>query len=110
MTAFLRLSPILALFTVLACARPVLAADITVDQVKEKFDREGLTVKVGDTITFSNSDPVKHNLTVITPDEESKDLGMEAPGSAVKYTPAKPGTYDVRCSIHPKMKMKIKVD
>ncbi len=108
MTATFRLS--LSLITLLACAGPALAADITVDQIKEKFDKDGLAVKVGDTVIFSNSDPVKHNLTVVTPDEESKDLGMEAPGTSVKYTPAKAGTYDVRCSIHPKMKMKIKVD
>lgn len=96
----------------LALALPfaVHAAEVTVDQVKEKFNQDGLTLKAGDTVVFTNSDPVKHNLTVVTPDEESKDLGMEAPGTSVRYTPAKPGVYDVRCSIHPKMKMKVKVD
>ena len=58
--------------------------------------------------TTANS--VKHNLTVVTPDEESKDLGTEAPGGAVKYVMDKPGVYDVRCNIHPTMKMKIKVE
>jgi plastocyanin len=91
-------------------ALPAAAADVAIDQVKEKFDHDALSMKVGDTVTFSNSDPVKHNLTVVTPDEDSKDLGMEAPGASVKYSPPKAGTYDVRCSIHPKMKMKIKVD
>ena len=86
------------------------AAELTVNQVKEKFDQDGLALKVGDTVNFTNSDPVKHNLTVVTPDEESRDLGMEAPGASVKYQPAKAGVYDVRCSIHPKMKMKIKVE
>lgn len=86
------------------------AADFTVDQIKERFDHDGLTIKAGDSVTFTNSDPVKHNLTVVTPDEDSKDLGIEQPGGKVSYTTAKAGVYDVRCSIHPKMKMKIKVD
>ena len=101
-----KLAPLAALLLILDAS----AADQAVDQIKEKFDRDALTLKVGDSVTFKNSDPVKHNLTVVTPDEDSKDLGMEAPGGSVTYAPPKPGTYDVRCSIHPKMKMKIKVD
>jgi plastocyanin len=104
-------------FRTLALALPTLcaalaapAAQVTVDQVKEKFTQDALSLKIGDTVQFTNSDPVKHNLTVVTPDEDSSDLGTEAPGTKVSYTPAKAGTYDVRCSIHPKMKMKIKVD
>lgn len=104
------LSPLSAATALLSLALTAHAGEITVDQVKERFDRDGLTMKVGDTVTFTNSDPVKHNLTMVTPDEDSKDLGMEAPGTKVSYVPGKPGTYDVRCSIHPKMKMKIKVE
>ena len=98
------------LATSLLSALSATAAEVVVDQVKEKFDKDTLSLKVGDSVTFSNSDPVKHNLTVVTPDEESKDLGMEQPGARVSYAPPKAGVYDVRCSIHPKMKMKIKVD
>ena len=86
------------------------AADTVVDQVKEKFDHDVVNIKVGDSLTFTNSDPVKHNLTVVTPDEDSKDLGMEQPGARVSYVVDKKGMYDIRCSIHPKMKMKVKVD
>ncbi len=99
-----------ALFALAFTALAAHAGEVTVDQIKEKFDREGLTMKTGDTVTFTNSDPVKHNLTVVTPDEDSKDLGMEQPGAKVSYTPTKAGVYDVRCSIHPKMKMKFKVE
>ena len=105
----LRLSPAVLLTLTLAAAGAH-AADVAVDQVKERFDRDGLTIKAGDTITFTNSDPVKHNLTVVTPDEDSKDLGMEQPGARVSYVVDKKGMYDIRCSIHPKMKMKVKVD
>jgi plastocyanin len=86
------------------------AADFTVDQNKERFNMDSLTVKVGDNVSFTNSDTVKHNLTVVTPEEESNNLGTEAPGAVVKYSPPKKGTYDIRCKIHPTMKMKIKVE
>ncbi len=85
-------------------------AEVIIDQVKEKFTLEAATLKVGDNAIFKNSDPVKHNLTVMTPDEEAADLGMEAPGATVKYRFEKAGIYDVRCSIHPRMKIKIKVE
>ena len=104
------LAAMLVLSTLGLAALSAPAGEVMVDQVKEKFDKDSLTIKVGDTVTFSNSDPVKHNLTVVTPDEDSKDLGMEQPGGKVSYAPPKSGVYDVRCSIHPKMKMKIKVD
>ena len=86
------------------------AADFTVDQNKERFNMDSLAVKVGDNISFTNSDTVKHNLTVVTPEEESNNLGTEPPGAVVKYSPPKKGTYDIRCKIHPTMKMKIKVE
>jgi hypothetical protein len=86
------------------------AADFTVDQNKERFNMDSLSVKVGDNISFTNSDTVKHNLTVVTPEEESNNLGTEPPGAVVKYSPPKKGTYDIRCKIHPTMKMKIKVE
>jgi len=86
------------------------AGDFTVDQNKERFNMDSLTVKVGDNINFTNSDTVKHNLTVVTPEEESNNLGTEPPGAVVKYSPPKKGTYDIRCKIHPTMKMKIKVE
>ena len=104
------LAATIVLTSTLFAVLPASAAEHVVDQIKEKFDKDTLSIKVGDSVAFTNSDPVKHNLTVVTPDEDSKDLGMEQPGTKVAYAPPKAGTYDVRCSIHPKMKMKIKVE
>jgi plastocyanin len=85
-------------------------AEHAVDQKNNKFSMSELVVKVGDSVSFANSDAVKHNLTMVTPDEESQDLGTEPPGKTVRFSVPKPGVYDVRCSIHPGMKMKIKAE
>jgi plastocyanin len=79
-----------------------------VGQKNKKFSESEITVRVGDTVVFVNDDDIVHN--VYSRSECCKfNVKAQAPGtsSAIKFD--KPGTVEVRCAIHPKMKLKIHV-
>jgi plastocyanin len=84
------------------------AADHVVDQKERLFSETDLSVKVGDTVTFQNSDPITHNVFSSTPGLEF-DIRRQAPGEKSTIPFTKEGVVEVRCSIHPKMKMLIRV-
>jgi plastocyanin len=85
-----------------------LADDVKVNQVNKAFDPGSVTIKTGDTVDFVNGDTVAHNVyTRGTPEDFS--LGVIKPGDEKKVTFSKPGSYDVKCAIHPGMKMTITV-
>ena len=85
------------------------AADTTVTQSHTSFDVDTATVKVGDTIIFSNKDDVTHNIQVLDSEGEVEDRGAQKPGESIKVPMAKAGQYKIRCTIHPKMKMVVTV-
>ena len=85
------------------------AADVSVDQSGQKFSPDSLTIKSGDTVVFTNKDSMKHNINIVTPSGDSEDKGIQAPGEDLKTTLTAAGEYQVRCKIHPKMKMTITV-
>src|SRR5262249_51631416 len=84
------------------------ADGITVFQEGKKFSAPEVPVKRGDTITFTNKDPITHNVFSSTP-KLAFDLKTQKSGesSEVKFDTA--GEADVQCAIHPQMKMKVKV-
>ena len=84
------------------------AADTSVDQAGQQFSQSSLTLKAGDTIVFTNKDDVTHNVKVINGDD-TDDKGLQKPGEILKATFAKAGSYQVRCGIHPKMKIDVTV-
>ena len=85
------------------------AAEVGVDQTGQKFAPDSLTLKSGDTVTFNNKDDVKHNINIVSPNGDSDDKGIQAPGEAIKAAFPTAGEYQVRCKIHPKMKMTVVV-
>jgi plastocyanin len=85
------------------------AADAHIDQVGKTFDPRQVTVKVGETVFFHNSDDVTHNINIIDTDDNSDDKGLQKPGEDIKQLFDKAGTFTARCAIHPKMKMSIDV-
>ncbi len=92
----------------LVCASGIVfSADNAVDQANQQFSTKNLTVKVGDTITFKNSDDVTHNISVDDADGNTDDLGLQKPGESLTTKISKAGDYAIHCHIHPKMKMKI---
>jgi plastocyanin len=84
------------------------AADHSVDQKNKQFSKKTLTIKVGDTVEFTNSDPFAHNVFSLS-DAKSFDLGSYPQGQSKKVKFDKEGTVEVECSIHPAMQMTIEV-
>ncbi len=84
------------------------ADGVTVYQEDKKFSESEVTIRVGQTVTFANKDPITHNVYSKTPGM-SFDLRTQKAGesSDIKFDHA--GESEVLCAIHPKMKMKIKV-
>lgn len=84
------------------------AEGVTIYQEDKKFSETEVTVKVGEAITFTNKDPITHNVYSKTPGM-SFDLRTQKAGesSEIKFDHA--GESEVQCAIHPQMKMKVKV-
>lgn len=80
----------------------------TVDQKNREFSMSAITIKVGDSIEFTNSDDVAHNVYSSTPTLPF-DLQRQAPGGKTVIQFPKAGILEVRCSIHPKMKLLVNV-
>ena len=81
------------------------AADVNVNQSHTSFDVDAVKVHKGDTVIFTNSDDVTHNIQVTNADGDNDDKGLQKPGDIIKASFPEVGTYKVHCAIHPKMKM-----
>src|SRR5579859_2264873 len=84
------------------------AGDVTITQLNKKFDKDEITVKKGQTVTFLNSDAFTHNVYSETPGM-AFDLKTQPPGKSSDVTFDKVGEALIECAIHPSMKMKVKV-
>ena len=96
---------VLAAFCIVA--GPAHAEEVTVGQADKTFNPADLQIKVGDSVTFNNDDTVAHAVLVSGPTETN--LGQIKAGEAKSVSFDQPGTYDVKCAIHPKMKLTIAV-
>ena len=76
------------------------AATHAVEISEFAFSPATLTITAGDTVTWTNGDPVVHTATSTTGAFDSGDL---ADGEAFSFTFATPGTYDYLCTPHPTM-------
>jgi plastocyanin len=95
----------LATLAVAAAALPVLAANTVVTQKGRAFRPGDITIARGDTVTFTNEDSFIHQVYV----EGLFDSAEKAPGENLNETFPDAGTFQVRCHIHPTMKMTVKV-
>jgi plastocyanin len=93
----------------LTFAFPAYAAETAVDQIDLKFVPDAVTIKAGDTVRFTNSDRIAHDITVTNPDGTSDDKGMDSYKQGIVVAFPKPGVYQVHCRIHPAMKMTVTV-
>jgi|ERR1700675_1973890 len=64
------------------------------------FGPQAITVPVGTTVTWTNSDDIPH--TAVSTDGVFKSKVMDT-DEKFSYTFAKAGTYSYYCSVHPKM-------
>ena len=90
-------------------AAQAFAASHVVTQKGMAFAPETMTVKVGDTVVFKNDDKLTHNVYSRSPGNEF-NLKSVKPGDSAEWAFSSPGEVAVRCAIHPKMKMTIKVE
>jgi plastocyanin len=85
---------------VLAQAAPVLAADQSVSIAGFAFQPGTVTVRVGDSVTWTNNDQVAHTADA---DNGSWGTGNIAAGASATLTFNSAGTYPYHCEIHPQM-------
>lgn len=97
----------LALGAVLAAA-PALGGEYVIEQRDKAFRPVSIAVQPGDTVAFTNADPYVHNMFSTTPGAEF-NLGAQHPGERKAVVLRKPGTVDVECQIHPKMRLTVVV-
>ncbi len=83
-------------------------AEHAVSQKNKEFSQAELTVKPGDKVVFSNDDEVTHNVFSNSPCCKF-NLKTQAPGDKSSVTFEKEGDVEVRCAIHPKMKLTVHV-
>jgi plastocyanin len=76
------------------------AATHTVTIADFAFSPPMLTITAGDTVTWTNEDPVVHTATSTTGAFDSGDL---AQGASFSFTFTTPGTYAYVCTPHPEM-------
>jgi plastocyanin len=84
--------------------------ETVVNQKDKQFSQEVLTIKSGQKVHFVNDDNVTHNLMIKDPSGAGRPGIVQKPGeqSDVEFSGA--GEHEVRCLIHPKMKLRITVD
>jgi plastocyanin len=82
---------------------------VIVGQKDKAFVEEEVTIKAGDSITFVNNDSVTHN--VYSRSKGNKfDSGAQAPNQSMTQVFSSPGKVQVRCAIHPRMKLTVNVE
>ena len=101
---------LVALVALIALDGPALAAEHFVDQHDLMFAPGSVTIKAGDTVRFTDTDRITHNITIVNPDGTSEDKGMSTFSEHIVVQFDKPGVYKVICRIHPDMKMTITVE
>jgi len=76
------------------------AANVAVKIDNFVFGPQTITVLVGTTVTWTNSDDIPH--TTVSTDSVFKSKVMDT-DEKFSYTFTRPGTYPYYCSVHPKM-------
>ncbi len=85
------------------------AEDFTISQKKKRFTPKQVNAKIGDTLVFVNDDRYAHNLFSESPGF-GFDVRKQMPGDTYKLALEKSGTFEIRCVIHPRMKMTVNVE
>jgi plastocyanin len=94
LVALLLLSPSLAM------------ADQTIIQKGRRFNPGEVTIRRGESLIFTNNDEFIHQVYA----EDLFDSEEKAPGENLTEGFTNAGTFEVRCHIHPKMKLTVHVN
>lgn len=98
----------LILVALVASATTLLAGEHIVDQKDKTFSAATLIIKPGDTIVFKNSDTVAHNMFSNSL-QNAFSVAIQKPGESCPIVFNTEGVTEVRCAIHPKMKIVVTV-
>jgi|EndMetStandDraft_8_1072994.scaffolds.fasta_scaffold1535356_2 plastocyanin len=85
------------------------ATEFKVAQKGQQFSPQTLKIKAGDEVVFVNDDTGTHNVFSESA-TNSFDLKAQRPGASTRVAFPKAGKVDVRCAIHPSMRMTIEVE
>lgn len=98
-----RLAVLVMVVAGLACLAPIGTARAATHEVAITdfaFTPQTLTIAVGDTVTWTNTDPVSHTATSVNGAFDSGDIGT---GESYSLTFNSAGTYEYLCTPHPTM-------
>jgi plastocyanin len=100
--------PLLAMLGAAASPGVTAGEKHVVAQKGKSFSVPEIHVKVGDVVTFKNDDDVSHNVFSVSK-VQPFNTKMQTPGAEAAITFTTEGTIEVRCAIHPGMKMLVQV-
>jgi len=80
-------------------------ADATIMQKGRRFNPGEITIRRGESLTFTNNDEFIHQIYVT----DLFDSDERIPGQTLVENFPGAGTFEVRCHIHPKMKLTVHV-
>ena len=86
-------------------AMPAWGADRIIVQKGRAFRPGDISIAPGQTLTFTNEDSFIHQIYV----DGLFDSDEKAPGENLNETFPRAGTFQVRCHIHPTMRMTVRV-
>jgi len=66
-----------------------------------KYDPASVTIKAGDTVTWTNADQRDHRVAAADGSFSSGNIG---PGATYSFVFSKAGKFEYSCSLHPRMK------
>lgn len=78
----------------------------TIAQKNRRFSVPEIAIKRGESLTFTNADEFIHQMYV----DGLFDSDERRPGQTLTEDFPKTGTFEVRCHIHPKMKLVVRVN
>ena len=84
------------------------AAETLVYQREITFVPERIEIKAGSPVVFVNDDRFGHNVYSETPGADF-DIGRQPAGQRTPVVFRRAGTFEVRCRIHPKMRLDVVV-
>ena len=84
-------------------------SDIVISQKNRAYAPGAVTIKKGQSITILNDDIFLHH-AFIESDKMKFDSGSMDEGESVDVKFSKPGVFNVKCAIHPKMNLEVTVE
>lgn len=97
-----------ALFAAVAAGAASAAHVVAVAQKGRAFAVREVQVERGGAVRFTNEDDFPHQIAVRGAGYEFES-DLQAPGGVVEVTPPSAGAFEVRCGVHPRMRMTIHV-